>query len=102
MTVRLEDRLPYSGRQSDIRITLGELKDPLSENPLYLRLERSKGILRWDIKVPAQASAEKARMVDYDYNAEFDSSLTLSSPNQVQALRLQQDFYELENRRFRQ
>jgi len=78
--LRLFDRAPYSDRPAEVRIKLGEMKDPLSTDPLYVRTERPKNILRWDIDVPAGATGEKARLVEYGFTIEFDRNLTLGLP----------------------
>ena len=78
--VRLLDRVPHAENGADVRVSLGEMKDKLSDDQLYVRLERPKGILRWDIKVPAKATAEKAHVVNYGYKVEFDRKLQLASP----------------------
>jgi len=77
--VRLFDRLPHSERTADIRITLGDMKDPLSSEQLYLRTERPKGILRWDIEAPASATGEKARIIEYGYTLDFDRNFAIST-----------------------
>ncbi|MEN6407420.1 MAG: DUF4139 domain-containing protein [Thermoguttaceae bacterium] len=78
--VRLFDRIPYSDRTAEVRIKLGETKDPLSVDSLYVRTERPKNILRWDLTVPAGATAEKARLVEYGFTVEFDRNLTVGLP----------------------
>jgi uncharacterized protein (TIGR02231 family) len=78
--LRLFDRMPYSDRPTDVRIKLGELKDPLSEDALYVRTERPKNILRWDVNVPAAATAEKARLIEYGFTIEFDRQLAVNIP----------------------
>jgi hypothetical protein len=94
------DRLPHTERVSDVRIKLGELEDALSEDKLYLRRERPKGILRWDVEVAANAMGENARLIEYSYTAEFDRSFQLKaaatdSPDQ------RQEFEELQRARVR-
>ncbi len=81
--VRLFDRAPYSDRPTEVRIKLGEMKDPLSTDPLYVRTERPKNILRWDLTVPASATAEKARLLEYGFTVEFDRNLTVGLPQAV-------------------
>ena len=49
--VRVYDRLPYASGDGDIRVSLGEVSDALSEERVYLERERPKGILRWDVEV---------------------------------------------------
>ena len=69
--VRVFDRLPYSDRPNDVRVQLGDPKDPLSTDKVYLRTERPKGLLRWDITVDGNATADKARIVDYGFTDRF-------------------------------
>jgi len=87
--VRLFDRLPYSDRPGDVRVTLSDLEDPLSDDNFYERTERPKGILRWDIEVPANAADDEARIVEYGYIIEFDRNFalrTIGGPQQDDAL----------------
>ncbi|MCH7727820.1 MAG: mucoidy inhibitor MuiA family protein, partial [Planctomycetes bacterium] len=65
VNVRVFDRLPHSNQSDDIRVTLGDLSTELSKDVLYARVERPKGILRWDAEVPGGASAEKAHLIEY-------------------------------------
>ena len=76
--VRIFDRLPYADRGSDVRVTLSELKLPLSTDPAYLRSERSKGLLRFDVDVAANATAEKALVIEYSFTVDFDRALQIS------------------------
>ena len=95
--VRLLDRLPYTKQSSQIRVTLGELTDKLSDDKLYLRRERPKGILRWEIKVPGGATAEDARIVQYGFKAEFDRNYRLAAV--PSGGRQQQEYEQLEQLR---
>ena len=79
-SLRLFDRAPYSDRPTEVRIKLGEMKDPLSTDSLYVRTEKPKNILRWDLTVPASTTAEKARLVEYGFTIEFDRNLTVGLP----------------------
>ncbi len=64
VTVRVMDRLPHSDKSNEVRITMGEMSTELSKDAQYLRVDRPKGILRWDVPVPASSSGEKARTLD--------------------------------------
>jgi hypothetical protein len=97
VTVRVMDRLPVAENETDIRVTLGEMKDKLSEDVLYQRVERPKGILRWDLEVPAKATGEKARILEFGYKVEFDRKLILMSPGRVKEM--QDEFLDLQERR---
>jgi len=97
--VRVLDRLPHAEKTEVIRVTLGELSDPLSEDKLYLRTERPKGILRWDIEVPAEATGEKVRTITYEYTVEFDRSFELTAAGGNGQQRLQEEFEQLQRQR---
>jgi hypothetical protein len=73
------DRLPHSDRPGDVRVTLGALKDPLSADELYVRTERPKGILRWEIEVAAGSTGKDARMIEYSYSVDFDRNFWLTT-----------------------
>jgi uncharacterized protein (TIGR02231 family) len=77
--VRIYDRLPYGEGATDVRVTLSPMKDPLDENQLYQLRERPKGLLRWEISVPAAAVREKARIIEYGFSVEFDRNFQLST-----------------------
>jgi len=80
VALQVIDRLPSSLRESDIRVTLGDMSDPLSEDKVYLRRERPQGILRWDVEVPGGATGENARFVTYQYRIEHDRNFGLALP----------------------
>lgn len=80
VTVRLYDRLPHPAGDAEIRVSLGTMSDELSDEARYLETERPKGILRWDIEVPARASGADARKVEYAYRMEFDRRLNVTTP----------------------
>ncbi|MBC8869992.1 MAG: mucoidy inhibitor MuiA family protein [Planctomycetes bacterium] len=101
VNVSVFDRLPHTERAADVRINLDELEDALSDDKLYLRRERPKGIVRWDIEVAANAMGENARLIEYGYTVEFDRSFQLTaaasdSPEQ------RQEFEQLQRARLTQ
>jgi hypothetical protein len=77
-TVSLYDRLPVAERTGEVRVTVAAGKTPLSDDAAYLRTERPKGILRWDVKVPAESTLEKAAVVDYAFTLDHDRNLKLT------------------------
>ena len=99
VSVRIFERLPYSQRASDVRVSLGDLSQPLSADSLYVRTEKPKGILRWDVEVPAVATGEKAFEIAYDFTLDHDRNLALrgaaGEPDQLQ------EFQELERVRMK-
>lgn len=85
--VRVLDRLP-TAKDNQVRIELtstGEHK--VSEDPRYLQTERKKGILRWEVQVPAQAIGPKALNVDYKLRLEYDKQMHLAGLPAVAAAR---------------
>jgi len=102
VTMRLFDRLPYSQSTTQIRVTLKDPTAPLSEDKLYQRRERPKGILRWDIEVPAKATGEQSKTVEYGYVFEFDRNLEIAAPAMAApeaapaAAKFREEFQELQ------
>ena len=95
--VRVFDRLPSSGNGADIRVTLGEMSDELSKDALYIRRERPKGLLRWDIEAAAATSGEKARLIEYSFRVDYDRNFQLTSADGSQ--QLQQEYEQLQRQR---
>jgi hypothetical protein len=95
--VRVLDRLPHVEGNEDIRVTLGEMSDPISTDKLYQREERPMGFLRWDIDVPAKAAGENARLIKYHYVVEHDRQFVVSLPTSKQTL--QEEFERLQRGR---
>ncbi len=79
VNVRLYDRLPYSARASDVRVSIDDPKVALSIDPAYARSERTKGILRWDVEVPAAATGEKAYEMGYSFKLDYDRNFALAT-----------------------
>jgi len=83
--VRLFDRMPYSDRESEIRIKFHPGETDLSEDDLYVSREKPKGILRWDVTVPAAAHGASAFTVEYSFTCEFDRSKQIGNPLALRA-----------------
>jgi uncharacterized protein (TIGR02231 family) len=81
--LRLLDRLPYSDDAS-VKIELSKTEPELSKDAEYLRTARKKGILRWDLKLPANTIDDKATVVKYGFTMEYDRNM------QIQLQRLAQ------------
>jgi uncharacterized protein (TIGR02231 family) len=96
--VRLFDRMPHSDRAADIRIKLGETSDPLSENKLYVRIERPKNILRWDVTVAAGSTGEDVRIVEYEFTVDFDRNFAINVAGES-PVQWQQDFEQQQRAR---
>ncbi|HRJ80082.1 MAG TPA: DUF4139 domain-containing protein, partial [Planctomycetota bacterium] len=77
VVVRLMERIPAAPR-ADIRINLAETSEELSKDRLYLRDQRPKGVLRWDVKVPKGATGADTREVTYTYTMEYDKQMDVA------------------------
>jgi uncharacterized protein (TIGR02231 family) len=100
VAIRLFDRLPHTDRTGDVRVELSALEVALSTDELYVRRERTKGILRWDVTVPAGAIGKDAHTVEYDYKVDFDRSFKLGAT--VKNVPEQQiEFEQLQRSRFK-
>jgi len=64
---------------ADIAVQLSQLEFPISIDGLYARLQKPRGILRWDLEVPAERFGEKAFDVEYSYSTEFDRNQMLTA-----------------------
>ncbi len=70
VTVRLLDRIPAS-KSENVKITLGQLGEKLSKDPEYVRDQKDKGLLRWDIRLAGGAAKAKAHLVKYSFEMKF-------------------------------
>jgi uncharacterized protein (TIGR02231 family) len=77
--VRLMDRLPV-GKESDVRVTFSDAEAiKISQDREYQSNDYKKGILRWDVQVPAQRNGSDALAIDYKLSLEHDKSLAIST-----------------------
>jgi len=74
--VRLLDRLPV-GEKSDIKITFNDTGRELSDDATYQHTRRKKGILRWEVEVPAHAQGPEAMAIEYQFRLEYDKQMTI-------------------------
>jgi hypothetical protein len=83
--VHLQDRMP-TAKEAEIKVTLGprdakDTKQPeLSKDSIYEQTGKKKGILRWDLNVPAKAVDDKAVVVEYQFKLEYAATATISTP----------------------
>lgn len=76
VALRVLDRIPWTENPS-LAIDLKETSHPLSEDAEYLRTERSKGILRWDMQLAPNTSGTTATILKYVYTMKYDKSLSV-------------------------
>jgi uncharacterized protein (TIGR02231 family) len=72
--LRLLERIPYT-ESEELEITGFKTNVPLSKDAEYLRVEKDKGILRWDLTLKPATAEEKATVVTYSYNMKYDSDM---------------------------
>ena len=88
--IRLLDRMPIAAKDNAITLTLSEQEsERLSKDPLYARMQRPTGILRWDLEIPAKQFGSDAFDHDYEYSVELDRQQTISG--EALAERTQED-----------
>ena len=75
--VRLFDRLPQDKR-SEIKLSLVDPGQELSEDPTYRQSDHGKGILRWDAQVPSGSVGPEAVTVQYKFRLEYDKQMTIT------------------------
>ncbi len=76
--VQVWDRLP-KGEAQAIAINLTSQKPDLSSDALYLREDRPKNLLRWDVTVDPAHHGEKAFVIDYSYKLELDKQMQIGA-----------------------
>jgi uncharacterized protein (TIGR02231 family) len=80
--LRLLDRLPYCG-DSSIKVELAKTSLPLSEDAEYLRTLKKKGILRCDLELKPNTTAENATIVTYSFTIEYDKNMKLNALDKI-------------------
>lgn len=75
-SIQLMDRRPVPSG-TDIQLTVASTSEEPSTSPDYTALMRSNGVLRWDVDVPAQSIALKAKPVEYKLKLEYDKQMNL-------------------------
>jgi hypothetical protein len=78
--VRLQvwDRLPHAEKEA-MGVTLLKVSPALCKDPVYLREERDKNLLRWDLEVDPDTKGEKALKILYDFQLELDKQASLGT-----------------------
>ena len=91
VNVRLRERSPFMEDAASLRVSVGETSHPLSDDPDYVRFEKGKGILLWDLPVKPGAG-KNATTLRYSYSLEFDKSVTLQEISNERKTRLRSEF----------
>jgi uncharacterized protein (TIGR02231 family) len=75
--VQVWDRTPHAEAAMTIAVTVTNPKPDLSTDPLYVRDERPKGLLRWDTTVQPNQNGEKALPIEYEFKMELDKNVNI-------------------------
>ncbi|MFM8274222.1 MAG: mucoidy inhibitor MuiA family protein [Gemmata sp.] len=75
--VQVWDRTPHAETAQTIAVNLINPKPELSTDPLYVRDEKTRGILRWDVNIDPKQNGEKALFIDYEFKMELDKNVNI-------------------------
>jgi len=82
--IRLLDRIPITPKDTAINVELNiSASKDLSDDALYLRIQRPLGILRWDLSIPARRFGSNAFDFDYEYSLEMDREQSITGQNMI-------------------
>ena len=76
VTLQLLERLPFT-ENPEIEIKLTEQSHPLSEDADYVRTQKDKGILRWDLELSANTTGEKVTVLTYGFSLKYDNDMQI-------------------------
>ena len=76
--LRLLDRLPYTENKA-LSIELTAKSHDLSNDADYIRTQKDKGILRWDLTLEPNTHGEKAAVVTYEFTMKYDNDMRVQS-----------------------
>lgn len=75
--VQVWDRTPHAETAQTLAINVTNPKPALSDDPLYVRDEKTRGILRWDVNIDPKQHGEKALFIDYEFKMELDKNVNI-------------------------
>ena len=77
--VQVWDRTPHAEAVNAITVTLPKFEPKLSDDPLYVRDERPRNLLRWDVSVGPKQNGENALAVEYEYRMELALNVNIGA-----------------------
>jgi hypothetical protein len=78
--LQLVERIPYT-EDEGIEITGFETNVPLSSDADYIRTQKDKGILRWDLNLSANTTGQKTKIITYGYTMKYDKDKSIEPVN---------------------
>ena len=76
VALRLMDRLPWTENEA-LSIELTNVSHPVSTDAEYLRTQKDKGILRWDLTLKPNTNGKEATVVNYTFLMKYDNDMTI-------------------------
>ena len=76
--VQIWDRLPRAEAET-VDVELVQATPDLSKDPAYLRSDRPKGLLRWDLSLKPGTAGEKAAVIDYAFKLQYDRNVAIGN-----------------------
>jgi len=76
--MELWDRIPYSSH-AKIKVDVSHLNHPICEGPVYLKLDRPLGYLRWNLTVPPGVATDEQHLVKYRLSVSHHKDVTPTS-----------------------
>jgi len=97
--VRVWDRYPQA---TDINVAIKLLKtEPgTSQDAFYVAEEAPRGLLRWDVDVPAGSVDTKTVNISYAFTMEYDKTFNVAEPTTTVTQQMEQEFNDLQLMRF--
>ncbi|MHC4911835.1 MAG: mucoidy inhibitor MuiA family protein [Planctomycetota bacterium] len=74
--LRMFERIPYT-KDEALEIYDFQTNTALSKDVDYLRTERDKGILRWDLNLAPNMTGKNAKVVTYTYAMKYDNDMQI-------------------------
>ena len=78
IALRLIDRLPWT-ESKELGIELNSTSHPLSTDAEYVRTEKDRGILRWDLQLKPNTIGPKATIVNYAFTLKYDNDMAINT-----------------------
>jgi uncharacterized protein (TIGR02231 family) len=76
--VQVWDRLPKAENET-VDVQLVHATPELSTDPAYLRNDRPKNLLRWNLSLAAGMNGEKAAVIDYEFKLQYDRNVAIGN-----------------------
>jgi uncharacterized protein (TIGR02231 family) len=76
--LQLWDRLPHAENET-VGVTMVKAAPETSADAMYVREEKPKNLLRWDLTVEPDMNGEKAMAVNYEFKLELARDMTIST-----------------------